>query len=304
MEETDIGESQYAWHLASTQRSPSAAPRTFKVGALIADTEYDSYRLAVDLIEEALTKSPFAAFQERCMEFMRATSDALEALKAGQSTTPLTPAVHSRFDDVLSAFRRFTDRTAHLLHQRYGQDSSEVRVLKEAMQSEFDNEFAYRFMYHLRNYSEHRGKPIARIRQSSTLMPDGRLEHHLDAQFDARKLLANHQWHRCVRRDLVEINGEFSALVAVDGVLHACGRVHCMTLLAQEADITAATVCIQALARRIATDHAFGPVLLQARSGELAARQVTSPLNVTPIRTDLAAVAEAALRQAHKLITS
>lgn len=86
------------------------------MGALVADTEYDSYRLAVELLEEALAESPFAAFQGRCMEFMRAAPDALEALKAGQSATPLTPVVRGRFDDVLSAFRRFTDRTAHLLH--------------------------------------------------------------------------------------------------------------------------------------------------------------------------------------------
>lgn len=31
----------------------------------------------------------------------------LEAFKAGQSTTPLTPVIRSRFDDVLSSFRRF-----------------------------------------------------------------------------------------------------------------------------------------------------------------------------------------------------
>jgi hypothetical protein len=299
-EETDGG-GQYVWHLASTQRRPSEGPRIFNVGVPIPDAEYDSYRTNIELLEQALVKSPFAAFQERCMEFMRAASDALEAFKTGQSTTPLTPVMRSQFDDVLSAFRRFTDRTAHLLSQRYGPASGEVHALTQAMSFEFDNEFAYRFMYHLRNYSEHRGTPIARITQASILMPDGRVAHNLGVLFDSRKLLPDHDWHRRVRADLVGINGEFSALVAVDALLHACGRVHCKVLLAQEPDITAAVAGIQALARRTATDDVFGPVLLQARPSDLTARQVASPLNVTPIRTDTAEVAEVALRQAHEL---
>jgi hypothetical protein len=196
---TVTGDGLYVWHLGSAQRRPPANPRTFNVGAKITDAEYDSYRSAVDLLEQVLAKSPFAAFQERCMHFRRATLDALEAFKAGQSTTPLTPAIRSSFEDVLSAFRRFGDRTAPLLSQRYGLDSEEVRVLKRAMSLEFDNEFAYRFMYHLRNYSEHRGTPIARIKQTSALMPGGGVEHELDVLFDSRKLLSDHEWHRQVR---------------------------------------------------------------------------------------------------------
>lgn len=47
----------------------------------------------------------------------------------------------------------------------------------------------YRFMYHLRNYSEHRGTPIARIKQTSTPSPSGQVEHDFDVLFDSRKLL-------------------------------------------------------------------------------------------------------------------
>ena len=301
-EKTDVSKGQYVWHIASTQRKPPGASRTFNVGAPIANAEYRTYRSDVELLEEALAKSPFAAFQERCMEFMRATSDVLEAFKAGQSTTPLTPVARSKFEDVLSAFRRFTDRTTHLLSQRYGPDSEEVRVLTQAMSHEFDNEFAYRFMYHLRNYSEHRGTPIARIAQASSLKPDGRIEHSFDVLLDSKKLLAHHDWNRHVRADLARINGEFSAVVTVDALLNACGRVHCKALLAQENYLTSAAADIQALAGRIATDEILGPVLLQAKPSDLMARKLISPLNITSIRTDLAQLAKVALQQAHTVI--
>jgi hypothetical protein len=291
-ETTGSGDGRYVWHLGSTQRRPPVNPRILNLGAAITDAEYYLYRADVELLEQVLTKSPFAAFQERCMDFMRATSAALEAHKSGQSTTSLTPVIRDSFDDVLSTFRRFIDRTAHLLSQRYGPDSEETRALQRAASQEFDNEFAYRFMYHLRNYSEHRGAPITRIRQASTLRSDGRVEHDFDVLFDSRKLLTYHHWHRQVRADLAGINGEFSVVVTIDALLRACGRVHCKALLAQEAAIMAAAVGIQALGGRIATDDVFGPMLLQTRPSELIARQVTSPINLTPVRTDLTEVAE------------
>lgn len=299
---TDANKSEYIWYIASTQRNPAGASRTFNIGVPITDAEYRSYRSNVELLEEALAKSPFAAFQGRCMEFMHATSDALEAFKAGQSTTSLTPVVRSAFEDVLSAFRRFTDRTTHLLSQRYGPDSTEVCALTQAMSREFDTEFAYRFMYHLRNYSEHRGTPIARVAQMSSLGPDGRVEHSFDVLLDSNKLLAHHDWNRHVRADLARINGEFSAVVTVDALLNACGRVHCKSLLVQENYLTSAAADIQALAGRIATDEIIGPVLLQAKPTELIARQVISPFNITPVRTDLAQVAAVALQEARTVI--
>jgi hypothetical protein len=81
-------------------------PRILNLGAAITDAEYYLYRADVELLEQAITKSPFAAFQERCMDFMRATSAALQACKSGLSTTSLTPVIRDSFDDVLSAFRR------------------------------------------------------------------------------------------------------------------------------------------------------------------------------------------------------
>ncbi len=78
-EATGSGDGRYSWHLGSTQRHPPVNPRIFNLGAAITDAEYDLYRADVELLEQVLTKSPFAAFQERCMDFMRATSAALKA---------------------------------------------------------------------------------------------------------------------------------------------------------------------------------------------------------------------------------
>ena len=103
-EATGSGEAPYVWHLGSTQRRPPVNLRIVNLIAAITDAEYDSYRAEVERLEQALTKSPFAAFRERCMNFMRASSAAMEAYKSGQSTTSLTPVIRGSFEDVLSAF--------------------------------------------------------------------------------------------------------------------------------------------------------------------------------------------------------
>jgi hypothetical protein len=203
---------------------------------------------------------------------------------------------------LLSAFRRFVDRTSHALSQRYGPDSREAVTFKEAGSHEFDNEFAYRFVYHLRNYSDHRGSPISRIKQASRLTSNGQLERDFDVIFDSRLLLRNHRWHKDVREDLDRIDGEFSAVVIVDALLHSCGRIHCKTVLAQEVNIVAAIENIRILASETTPDIIFGPVFIQVRPREIVSRQMSSPINVTAIRTDLADVAEAALREAHLVI--
>jgi hypothetical protein len=237
------------------------------------------------------------------MDFMRAASAAMEAFQRKQSTSQLTQPIRSRFDDLLSAFRRFTDRTSHALSQRYGSDSNELATFKNARSHEFDNNFAYRFSYHLRNYSDHKGAPVTRIKLGSRLGPDGMVEHQFDVVFDSRTLLADYEWHHIVREDLQRIGGEFSAVTTVDDLLHSCGRIHCETLLAQKANLVAAIEKIRTLTSEATSESALAPVLIRAKPQDLISG-TPGPFNVSAIRTELIDVTEAALRQARVVVGS
>jgi hypothetical protein len=301
----DEADQEYVSHLGSTQRGVrlEADPRTYKIGKPISDDRYDSHKADAAFLDEVFTRSAFADLQGRCMDFMRAASAAVEAFQSGQSTSELTPPIRSRFDDLLSAFRRFVDRTPHALSQRYGSKSREITTFKQATSHEFDNEFAYRFIYHLRNYSDHKGSPISRIKQASRVTSDGTVEHDFDVLFDSATLLPNHDWHKRVREDLRRINGEFSAVITVDSLLYSCGRIHCKSLLAQEVSIVAAIENIRILANETPSDSDFGPVFIRIKPQELISRPI-SPFTVMVIRTDLADVAEAALKQARSVVGS
>lgn len=298
-------EGKSIWHLSSTQRAiPATEVRAYTIGKSISDSRFGSYRSNAAFLVEILETSAFAGLQDRCMGFIRAATVAAQAFQSGQSTRDLTPPIRSKFDDLLSAFRRFVDRTPHSLSQRYGDQSRELAKFREAASYEFNNEFAYRFIYHLRNYSDHRGSPISRIDQSSRLDSNQKVEHSFDVLFNSRTLLRNHDWHRAVREDLVQIDNEFSAIVVADALLQSCGRIQCKILIAQEADISSAIEDIRSLANEAPSGENLGAVLIHIKIQEIVARQPVSPFNVTVIRTDLADVAEAALRQARALVGS
>jgi hypothetical protein len=296
-------ESGYAWYIGATQRTLSIGEsRTWRLGSRVSDARYESYQADAALLREVFENSSFAGLQARCMDFMRAVASANEEFREGHSTHELTPPIRSKFDDLLSAFRRFVDRTPHALSQRYGIKSEEFATFKAATADEFDNEFSYRFIYHLRNYSDHAGSPISRITQTSTLNADGTVQYIFDVLFNSQTLVASSEWHRQVRQDLTEMGTEFSAIIIVDALLHSCGRIHCKTLLAQEVGITLAVERIRTLAAEAPRVADLGPVLMHVKIGEFIARRPVSPFNITVVRTDLADVAETALREAHEVV--
>jgi hypothetical protein len=98
------------------------------------------------------------------------------------------------------------------------------------------------------------------------------------------------------------MGSEFSEIIIVDALLHSCGRIHCKTLLAQEVGITLAVERIRTLTAEAPRAADLGPVLMHVKIGEFIARRPVSPFNVTTVRTDLADVAETALREAHEVV--
>jgi hypothetical protein len=64
-------------------------------------------------------------------------------------------------------FRCFLDHTETTLKRRFGKESETVKKWKEATSRCYDKSFAYRFMYHLRNYGQHVGVPPLNIQISS-----------------------------------------------------------------------------------------------------------------------------------------
>jgi len=275
---------------------------TLEVGEEVSEADYASHRASAGLLDEVLTNSAFARFQEAYFAFKEAVAKASEVSADKRPTVETYTAIRRTFDDLLTALRRFDDRTSHALSSRYGKDSAEFKNFKQALSLEFKTSFAYRFCYHLRNYSDHRGSSISNIRQSSSITPGGTPSQEFNVILDARTLLNNYdKWHSQVRKDLIQIDGEFSALSVAEELYQACGRAHCKNLLSQEAGITEACAKIRSIADRHRTQNEnASPIFIRTNARDLANGKL-EPFNVSPIRIELLDVVTAALREAHQV---
>jgi hypothetical protein len=288
---------ELSWHLGSVPSStPTTGHWTLNIGEPISDDEYDSHQSSAGLLTETFPASSFAALQKRYNEFKDSIEGVIAAFDDKSLTPQMVQSIATGIDDTLTALRRFADRTGHSLSQRYGKESQEYLTFKQALSYEFDNMFPYRFAWHLRNYSDHRGPVPFQVKQESELGASGAIGQGVQIVVDSRTLLAGHDWHSLVRPDLEHINGEFSIEAVIDGVQVSCNRAYCKTLLAQEVSITAAMKAIRDLAHRADPPSGFAPVFMKAPlNGGI------SPITISPISTELADVAETALQQARVL---
>jgi hypothetical protein len=283
-----------SWHLGSVSTSlPAGRPWTLNIDGPVSDAEYASHRSSVEFLTETLSESSFGALQRSYNEFKDAADRVAEAFKTKQPTPQMIQAISTNIDNVLTALRRFADRTAHALSQRFGKDSQEYLAFTHALSHEFDNMFPYRFAWHLRDYSDHRKAVPFQLKQESRLSASGAVERAFRLVVDSRTILPDHEWHSLVRADLKQINGEFSIEMVLDGLMLSCRRAYCKTLLAQEPSITAAMENIRAFAGRANPPNGFAPVFIQAAEGI-----GISPVTVSPVSNELADVAQTALQQA------
>ena len=65
---------------------------------------------------------------------------------------------------VLSSGKIFVDFMENYLEKEYGVNSDQYKEFKETLSKEYDNCFEYRFMYSLRNYTQHIEMPLSSVK--------------------------------------------------------------------------------------------------------------------------------------------
>jgi len=96
------------------------------------------------------------------------------------------------------------------LNRKFGDNSEIFLEFKKMLASFYDNSFAYRFLYHLRNYSQHCGLPLDSIQFTSEFdRENNRIKGTLKITFNRDKLLANYKKWKTVKEDLEKMDTEF-----------------------------------------------------------------------------------------------
>ena len=131
----------------------------------LTDEESAAYSSAAGLLAEAERSFHSLAMVDRNEEeFFRHignslteyTRDGLEA----RSLNRYAFRANWQLANYLASIRFFLDFTETRVKRRFGKTSQQAQSFKRACSSAFDNTFAYRFLYKLRNYAQHCGLPV------------------------------------------------------------------------------------------------------------------------------------------------
>lgn len=136
--------------------------------------EAASYRKAVEHLRE-FDKSP--AYLElvarnqgeldQSMSVWQSTAEALCKDRTYRDHQELE--FNRRFVNYLASARLLLDHYETRLKRRYGDDSLQAKGFKTECAASYDNQFAYRFLYRLRNFAQHFGMPAGHVQTRSYL---------------------------------------------------------------------------------------------------------------------------------------
>ena len=114
----------------------------------------------------------------------------------------------------LNATRLFLDHEQTWLTRRYGKESRELAVFKDAQAAAFDGSLAYRFLYVLRNYTTHCGLPLSQVSLQEPSPDDTAqgLSQRIVFSLDRDDLLSRFNWGKHVTPDLRALPVTFELL--------------------------------------------------------------------------------------------
>ena len=112
----------------------------------------------------------------------------------------------------LSSYKTFVDHLQTYITRTYGGEGTpEYQEFKTITAVFYDNSFAYRFFYALRNYAQHCGVPVGRVKFDTRREPPN-INYDFKVVFDRDGLLSTHQWKEKIREDLKSKDTEFELI--------------------------------------------------------------------------------------------
>lgn len=117
-----------------------------------------------------------------------------------------TLEINRNLHNYLASQNTFLDHSRHYLSQTFGKASDEFLNFEKLTNTLFDDHFAYRFLYKMRNYTVHCGFSLCAIsikknNQSVIYIP----------KFIIEDLLESKDWGKIVKEDLLKIEEDFPA---------------------------------------------------------------------------------------------
>lgn len=104
------------------------------------------------------------------------------------------------FMHILSSGVLFVKYLENFMKENYGKNSDEAKEIRSKLSEFYDNEFVYRFMYELRNYSQHKEIPVHHI--NSQLIDHPKKKVKIEVEINTNRLIeSGYGWKKVFRED-------------------------------------------------------------------------------------------------------
>jgi hypothetical protein len=195
------------------------APNDFAVLRMMTPEEYQrfcdaasqlaKYRSARQVIKIAIMNAK--DFEKSLAEIEASYSTEKDVNRVWLSE--LASVMNQRILNFLSSMRTYLDHTETRLKRKSGETSQQVKEFKLATAKEFDGHFAYRFVYKLRNYTQHCGMPLGKIAGMSNRInhrSNDTVQNTMDFYFTKSELLSNFDgWGDLVKSEIEALPEDF-----------------------------------------------------------------------------------------------
>lgn len=200
----------------------------------LTDGKVKKLESANKLLAEIFQNSPYMNLQNRLNDLADYYYETISKMKSdGRIQPSRITEIYKKLDGSLSALKGFEDRTKSLISSRYGKKSEVMEEFEKALAYEFDNSFAYRFSYNMRNYIQHNSSHIGNVSVSIALG-----EASLTITLNPTKLLEAYDgWHRFVKRDLEAASSDFELIDVINELKVRVYVIFAKYVLSQSNDI-------------------------------------------------------------------
>jgi hypothetical protein len=141
--------------------------------------------------------------------------------------------VSRRIVNLLSACRMYLDQSVHHLNNIYGENSDKSKLLRKEITSQYDDNFGYRAMEALRNYTQHRGFPIHSMKFSGQWLDidnkeKSRLLHTVIPTIKVSELAEDGKFKKSVLNEMRSIDSEdrIDIRPLVRDYIEGIGKIH------------------------------------------------------------------------------
>ena len=218
------------WSLASINKLEVMSKTTyslsiFKNSEFKADVDFnetDYLKYSDSLLKLMVLKNDenlFKIVELNYIDLMSKIEAITKKMSDGNLYSPEQEHLHLEINrlilNLLSSIRTYLDHTETRLKREYGVDSEEFKIFKTETSSAYDNNFSYRFLYKLRNYSQHCGLPAGSLTTSSSNEKDG-TKHVLILSLVRDNLLQQFDWGNPITGELQNQEEKFDILSLIN----------------------------------------------------------------------------------------